>query len=156
MVTDIGIKADKYRWLGTTRYTILSLLQILIKKPHKAQLKYINQDNKTININEKFIFIIACNTVHTGKGMKMAPKAILNDGLIDLIIVKNISRFKLLSLMPKLFDGTHIFDKAANYVQTNKIEIIPKKDSKINIDGEIKSKTPIKVEIIPSAIEIYQ
>ena len=155
MVTDIGIKAEKYRWLGTARYTILSLIQILFKRTQKAQLTYLNQDKTIININHKFIFIIACNTIHTGKGMKMAPKAILNDGLIDLIIVKDVSRIKLLSLMPKLFTGTHIFDKAAKYIQTSEFELIPEKYTELNIDGEIKSNTPIKVKIIPSAIEVF-
>ena len=60
-------------------------------------------------IEDNFTFIIACNSIHVGRGMKMAPKAKLDDGLIDLIVVRaNITRARLLKTLPKLFDGTHI------------------------------------------------
>ena len=43
--------------------------------------------------NSAFTFIIACNTKHVGKGMYMAPKANVGDGLLDLVVVKgNLSR----------------------------------------------------------------
>ena len=100
LVTDVGNKAENYRWLGTSRYTILSILEVLMHKSRSATL--IMDEQK---IEDDFTFIIACNSIHVGNGMKMAPKAKLDDGLIDLIVVRsNVSRRRLLATLPKLFD----------------------------------------------------
>lgn len=154
MVTDIGIKAEKYRWLGTGRYTILSLLEIILKKTNNAHIMYYDKNNKKHNLENKFIFAVICNTIHTGKGMKIAPRAKLNDGLMDLVLIKDVPRLKLLKLMPKLFTGEHINDNAVKYIHVSKLELKPNIISKLNIDGEIKGKTPFELTVIPDKIEI--
>ena len=154
MVANIGIKAEKYRWLGTSRYSILSLFEIFMKNTSFSKIIYSDKNNRLTEIKNNFMFVSICNTVHTGKGMKIAPYAKLNDGLMDLILIKNASRLKLLQLMPKIFDGTHINDDIVEYIQINKLELIPNKISKLNIDGEIKGTTPFKLTVIPKKIEI--
>ena len=151
LVTDVGNRAEHYRWLGTSRYTILSVLEVFRHKGRVATL-IMNEEK----IEDEFTFIIACNSIHVGKGMKMAPKAKLDDGLIDLIVVKaGVTRTRLLQVLPKLFDGTHINEPEVSYYQTSKFSLIPEKDDILNIDGEIMGSTPIKVEMIPNAIAIF-
>ena len=151
LVTDIGNKAEHYRWLGTSRYTILSILEVLKNKSRSATL--IMDDQK---IEADFTFIIACNSIHVGKGMKMAPKAKLDDGLIDLIVVQSdVTKTRLLTTLPKLFDGSHVNQPEVSYFQTSSFSLIPKKDEIINIDGEIMGSTPIKVKMIPRILEIF-
>ena len=88
--------------------------------------------------------------------MKMAPKAKLDDGLIDLIIIKaGASRRRLLQVLPKLFDGSHINEPEVSYLQVANFELIPPTDEKLNIDGEIIGKTPVKVKMIPNAFDMF-
>ena len=94
LVTDAGIKAEYIRWMGQSRYTVTAALEVFIKKRRPAKLTI----NKQV-INDDFLFVIACNTKHTGKGMKMAPKAELNDGLIDIIVVRDATRLALFNLL---------------------------------------------------------
>ena len=151
LVTDIGYFAEKNRWLGPSRYTIISIFEILKNKIRTATLSYNNQ-----KVKKDFTFIIACNTKHVGKGMMMAPKAKINDGLLDLIIVNgNISRLKLFQTLPKLFKGTHIHDPEVEYIQIDKFSLDTSNNELLNIDGELKGSTPIQVEVIPNAIEIF-
>lgn len=151
LVTDVGVKAEEFRWLGTNRYTILSVLEVL---KHKKRPAILIADGKKIEDN--FTFIIACNSMHVGKGMKMAPKAKLDDGLIDLIIIKaGASRTRLLQVLPKLFDGSHINEPEVSYLQVKNFELIPPSNEKLNIDGEIIGKTPVKVEMIPNAFDMF-
>ena len=82
LVTDIANKAEKHRWMGTSRYTILSVIEVFSYNPRPAAL--VIGDKR---ISDDFTFIIACNTIHTGKCMKMAPSAELDDGLMDIIVV---------------------------------------------------------------------
>ena len=149
MVTDIGISAEKYRWLGTSRYTLMSIVEVFKYNTRKAKLS-VDGDI----MDEHFLFIMASNTIHTGKGMKISPKAKIDDGLMDVVIVKaGPSRLKLLKLLPKIFDGTHIKEKEVLYLQAKEIELITDEEV-LNIDGELKGKTPISIKVLPNRITL--
>ena len=151
LVTDIGESAEKFRWLGTSRYTIVSIAEIIKNKNRTASLLINNQVN-----NNTFTFIIACNTKYVGKGMFMAPNAKINDGLLDLIVVKgNLSRITLFKTLPKLFKGTHISDPNVSYHQVSNFSLKTKNNDLLNIDGELKGNTSIEVELIHNAIEVF-
>tara|TARA_B100002051_G_C16739577_1_gene643375 strand:+ start:3251 stop:4138 length:888 start_codon:yes stop_codon:yes gene_type:complete len=151
LVTDIGKSAEKYRWLGTSRYTLVSLIEIIKNKSRNATLIIDNKEYK-----KTFTFIIACNTKYVGKGMYMAPSAVINDGLLDLIIVKgNLSRRLLFKTLPKLFKGTHINDPNIEYKQISKFSLLTKDKDLLNIDGELKGTTSIEVEVVNNAIEVF-
>ena len=149
MPTDINNLAEKMRWLGTQRYNVATLIEVMRNSKRFAELK-VNGES----ITDDFAFIIACNTIHVGKGMKMAPKAQLDDGLVDIIIVPKVNRFSLLKLFPKLFTGEHINSPELQYKQVNSFSIIPKENNKLNIDGELLGTTPVNVKVLQKEIEI--
>jgi len=149
LVTDAGYLAEKLRWLGGMRYDVAAILEVLMGKRRIAQLL---MDNEVIE--DDFVFIIACNTIHTGKAMRIAPRSRLDDGKIDLVIVRKSSKIKLLKLFPKLFSGEHIKSPLVEYRQVEKFSVIPKEDSSLNIDGELIGNTPIDVTMQPKMIEV--
>jgi len=152
LVTDIGKNAEKYRWLGPSRYTLVSLIEIIKNQDRKATLIIDDENYK----NNNFTFIIACNTKYVGKGMYMAPKALTDDGLLDLIIVNgNLSRTLLFKTLPKLFKGTHINDPNIEYHQVSNFSLITKNNDLLNIDGELKGTTPIEVNVLKNEFEIF-
>jgi len=151
MVTDVGRNAERHRWLGTNRYTIISVIEVFRQRIRSAAL--ILDDKK---IEDEFTFIIACNSIHVGKGMQMAPKAKLDDGIMDIIVVRaGVSRSRLFQILPKLFKGTHIEEPEVEYYQSSEFSLIPQKDEILNIDGEMLGSTPITVKMLPKAIEIF-
>ncbi len=150
LVTDVGRKADSIRWIGDSRYTIMTALEVFIKKRHPAKL---NIDGQIIE--DDFLFVIACNTQHTGKGMKMAPNAELNDGLIDVVVVRNVSRFTLLKLLPSVFDGSHIHHPDLEYYQVREFSLESNDIDQLNLDGEICGTTPFHAKVIPGAIDVF-
>ena len=150
MVNDIAILAEKMRWMGPIRYNVASIIEIFRYSPRYAEIKI---DNEIYN--DKYAFIIACNTIHIGKGMKMAPHAKLDDGKMDLIIIKNnFHRIKLLRMFPTLFNGNHINNPLVEYRQAKSLKLTPNTNTILNIDGEIVGETPIKIEEIPGAIKL--
>jgi len=149
LATDAGKLAEKLRWLGGVRYDIASIIEVLKGKDRIATLTL---DSEVIK--ENFIFIIGCNTIHTGKAMKMAPLAKLNDGKIDLIIVRKTSRLNLLKLFPKLFSGDHIKSSLVEYRQVKNFSITLKENNDLTIDGEIIGTTPLNVQMIPEMVNV--
>jgi len=151
MITDIGFTAENLRWMGNARYTISAIIQIFFKNYRKAEFEV--NGKKSV---KDFMFVVGCNSINVGKGMRMAPKAKLDDGLMDIIVVEsNISRIRLLSVLPKLFKGTHIDEPEVQYYQSNKFSLIPDNYDSLIIDGEMIGKTPILAEVIPNSIEIF-
>ena len=149
LATDAGKLAEKLRWLGGVRYDVASIIEVLKGKDRIATLTL----EKEV-IKENFIFIIGCNTIHTGKAMKMAPLAQLNDGKIDLIIVRKTSRINLLKLFPKLFSGDHIKSPLVEYRQVKNFSISLEETNDLTIDGEIIGSTPLYVQMIPKMINV--
>jgi diacylglycerol kinase family enzyme len=54
-----------------------------------------------------------------------------------------------------LFDGSHINEPELEYYQTSQFSLIPETDEILNIDGEIMGSTPIQVNVIPKAFEMF-
>ncbi len=146
LVTDILIRSEGMRWLGESRYTIASALEVLKGRRRPARLIADGQVS-----DDNFIFILACNTRYTGKGMLMAPRALLSDGLIDLVIVRKASRTQLLRLLPKVFDGSHVTSPLLEYRQVKEFSLQPQLDEPLDIDGELVHGTPVDVRMIPAA-----
>ena len=150
VATDANRRAENLRWLGEIRYNIAAIIEVLKGTKRIAEFSYDDNDP----YEDDFVFILACNTIHTGKAMRAAPKANLNDGLIDLVIVKKTNRFKLLMLFPKLFSGDHINSSLVEYKQVKNFYIKPKIDSGLNIDGELIGQTPVSVDVQKSLINV--
>jgi len=150
MPPDINILAEKMRWLGGQRYNIASLIEIIKFTKRQCNLIINNE-----NILDDYSLVLCCNTIHTGKGMKIAPKAKLADGLIDVVAVKKTNRLTLLKLFPAIFSGNHINSSIVNYQQVKSISIKPKIDSSLIVDGEVVGRTPCNMVALPNAIEIF-
>ncbi len=151
LVADVNVRAEKYRWMGPIRYTVASLVELIRAKTRAGTLRFDDRE-----IKGEFCFVLACNTIHTGKQMKMAPRATLDDGLIDLVVVKHgPGLFKMLSLFSKLYDGNYINDPAVEYHQVKSFVLNPEIAGPLNVDGELLGTTPAEVVVKPAAFEVY-
>ena len=151
LVTDILILAEKMRFLKSIRYNIASLFYIFTAKSRKIKLLV----DENIVLNNDYLFILICNTIHTGKGMKAAPKAKFNDGLLDIISVNSkISFLQLIKLFIQIFSGKHINSKFVNYSTAKKVQLEPVDNEILNIDGDAKGYTPVKIEVLEKRLKI--
>lgn len=147
--TDVNIIAEKIRWLGGQRYNVGAVIEVL---RNRTRLAKITMDGQSIAGD--YGFILACNTIHTGTAMKMAPLAKVDDGLIDLLVVRKAGRLKLLSLFTKIFKGGHVGDPVVGYHQVKEFSVVPVDDHILNIDGEIVGSTPIHVKMLPGELDV--
>jgi diacylglycerol kinase (ATP) len=98
------------------------------------------------------------NTIAIGRrfagGFYLTPKAIANDGLLDVCMIKKLSLFERFSILLKVPEGKHTTDKRVNYYQTRDInlefpEVVP-----YHVDGELNFSNKFNVKILPEAIKI--
>lgn len=149
-VVDINRTAEPLRALGPPRYALAAIINILRAKQRQAKLVIdgqVTQDN--------FLLAAICNTKFTGKGMQLAPKADPSDGRLDLVVVRHATRFQMLKLFRKVFDGSHVNLPYVEYHQVNSFSIESEDIDCLNLDGELKGTTPVSVDIIPKALKIF-
>jgi YegS/Rv2252/BmrU family lipid kinase len=147
-VADVTKTAYRLKWLGNIAYTLGVLWRVLFLKPYSV---IIEADGKELVMDN--IFIEISNTRYTSNFL-MAPNAELDDGLLDITILKPIGRFRLLKLFPKVFTGEHIHLKEVETFRANKLTLKSQPTKVLTPDGELLGLTPIEVKCLPKAIEV--
>ncbi|GHU49731.1 lipid kinase [Clostridia bacterium] len=137
---------------GTMAYIGGVFITLMRKKALKLSLRF--DDGRVLY--EKILLTAVANGAYCGGGFKSAPKSEVDDGLLDIIIVRDMSRRTFLSLVGKYHNGTHMEDKRAEdiilYKHCRSAEISSRTFMNMAIDGEVKRIKRARVEILPKAI----
>jgi len=149
-VVDINRTAERLRWLGPPRYALAAVAHILRAKRRRSRVVLDDQI-----LDDDFLFAVACNTKFTGKGMQLAPKAEISDGKIDVVLVRHATRLQMLKLFHRVFDGSHLSLPGVEYHQVRSFSIEPVGIDGLNLDGELKGTTPVSVEMMPAALQVF-
>ena len=145
-----NVLAEKLRFLGTIRYDVASVIKLLEKSLYKA---LISIDGEISNIS--CAFMVGCNSVHTGKGMKIAPSGGFYDEMIDMVIVKDdVSRLQLVKVFKQVYTGKHTNLPYVHMSKVKSFSIDALKDSYFNVDGEIIKSKKVSVQILPKTIKL--
>lgn len=105
-------------------------------------------------IEGKLLLTAIANGRYYGGGMLPAPEAKIDDGVLDICMIKPLSKAKILMLFPKLIKGTHGSIKEVCFDKGKRIEINSTSDLSINIDGEVIRGDKAVFEIIPKGINV--
>ncbi|MGI6258009.1 MAG: diacylglycerol/lipid kinase family protein [Anaerovoracaceae bacterium] len=150
-VVDMTSRLKKKPLIGGSFAYLLGVLIILIKK-EGAHLTIELEDGT--RITEPILLIAIANGSYCGGGVKGVPLSQTDDGLMDVSIVKNVSRRVFVSLFPKYAKGTHLETKkgkeVVEYLQCRRITVAPVKDTmRMAVDGEIVDAGRTEFEIVP-------
>ena len=105
-------------------------------------------------ITEKVIFCFVGNSRWYGGGYMGGPLAMPNDGLLDIVVVKkNVSRLKLLTLLSKYKKGQHLEWDFTKFIRGKKITVHADEPAVVNVDGECEIVNDCTMEIIENGIK---
>ncbi len=102
------------------------------------------------------LFAVA-NLTRYGGGMRIAPRARPDDGLLDLVVVRAMSRARLLAVFPKVYSGRHETHPAVEFHRTRRVRVVADRALTVQSDGELEGETPpegLEFEIWPGALRI--
>jgi len=145
----INATAERLRWLGATRYAAAALWQVLSARPRRAKIVLDGAVHE-----DEFLLVLACNSKYVGSRMLAAPRAAIDDGLVDVVIVRRASRLRMLSLVQRVHDGSHVEMPEVEYHQVRSLNIETASPEPLNVDGEMKGTTPLAAEVLPGAIQL--
>jgi diacylglycerol kinase (ATP) len=106
----------------------------------------------------RVMFTTLANLPRFGGGMRIAPQAEIDDGILDLVIVKEISRRTLLSVFPKVYNGTHVGHPAVLFVRTRRAEITIDRAMTLYGGGEpvrpMAAGEAVTAEVVPAGLRV--
>lgn len=149
-VSNVAHRAGKYKALGPLSYVIGVFEEVVQLQSVPLEMTI---DGKVYQ--RDYIFTEICNSTRTGGNMIMAPDAKIDDGLLDIILLNNISKFNLLKVFPQIFKGTHVNDSHAETFKGRKIKIVTETPQRLTPDGEVFGTTPLEVSILPQKITMF-
>ena len=103
------------------------------------------------------MFATVCNGPMFGGGMLIAPQAELDDGLLDLVLVRKVSKPALLRVFPRVFKGTHVTHPAISIHRTPWVRMRFASETLLGCDGEVLGPLPAdgtRFDLLPRAVRV--
>lgn len=94
------------------------------------------------------------NTPLYGGGMKVAPQAKMDDGLLDVCVVAGVNPLKLFCMFPTVYAGRHLGIEQVSYFQTPRARVETEYPLDVYADGEYVCRTPMEVSIAEGALKV--
>jgi diacylglycerol kinase (ATP) len=137
-------------WLrGTAGYLIAALRSLALFQPAEFTVSAAGRE-----IRRSGFFVAVGNAHRYGNGMKVAPRAALDDGLLDVCLVGKMSKLKLVCCVPTIFFGAHLGIKQVEYFQAPAVHIDADRPLEVYADGEYVCHTPLEIKLIPAALRV--
>ena len=98
--------------------------------------------------------IAVANGSYLGGGMRMAPRARPDDGLLEVVTIGDIGRLRGIRSLPLLYRGTHDSLAEVTFASARRVEVESDLPIGVEADGELVGTTPAIFEILPDALEV--
>lgn len=146
---DTEVLLDYNKKTKQTKFSyIVSLLKVL--RHYKEYRLKINIDNLQ-TIEGEYLLVACCNGKRFGAKIKVCPTANLEDGLMDLVIINKVKRWKVPFLLLVFLMGKHLNKKWCKHVKCKNVVIqnYDGQDFYVNVDGQLTKSNVLNARIVP-------
>ncbi|MFD7242179.1 diacylglycerol/lipid kinase family protein [Streptomyces massasporeus] len=98
--------------------------------------------------------VVAANSSYYGSARRIAPEARLDDGLLDVVMIRDAPRRLFFALMKELDTGAHIHRPQVRVLRGREIRIEADRDLPYGADGEIEAALPVTARVLPGALRV--
>lgn len=140
---DVVRRAAKLpRFVGRVRYLISALAAVRAANPQQVALVL---EKTTANIG--MVELVVANGQFFGGGMKVAPRALPDDGLFNVLAFTG-GKAQVFTLTPKLFQGEHLPNPRIAEWQSSTASVAPEEPMLVEADGEVLGTTPASFTVV--------
>jgi diacylglycerol kinase (ATP) len=145
------VQASGKKWGGTLTYLLQSLAALASAKAWPMDFVV---DGERLPRAGCHLAVLA-NTTTFGGGMRVAPGASAEDGLLDLVTVGDLSRLELLRRFPSIYTGGHLGARGVAHRLAKKVEVSSPETVYLNIDGDAIGTLPAAFTVLPGAVPFF-
>jgi diacylglycerol kinase (ATP) len=145
----VNERANEMTWpKGQMRYNLATLAELRTLKPFAYELEL---DGRLLELEATLVAV--GNGPSFGGGLRITEGAVLDDGLLDVVIIRPLTKLDLVRTYPKLFKGTHIHHPAYEHHRVKQVRI-SSPGIVTYADGERFGPLPLVVECAPGALKV--
>lgn len=164
LISDVDIESEKLKFLGALRFDLYALMLLSSLRTYRGKFSFIphaecklppgqtSQQGEWRIIEADFIFLWAMNTAWAAHDMNVTPHAQLNDGAMDVLIMRQgTSRWEILTALLRCGKGQHLDLPHLEYYKVRAFRLEPLTDHGILVvDGEPVDYSAIEMKVIPN------
>jgi YegS/Rv2252/BmrU family lipid kinase len=147
--SDANRIANESRVKGNFVYLYAALRALAAWKPARFELVLDGDERTFVGWS-----VAVANSKAYGGGMFMAPDASLEDGLLDVVLVGDVSKRRFLRLLPTVFKGEHVKQPNVQVLRGREVEITADRSFALYADGDPIGQLPITVRVLPKAVRV--
>jgi diacylglycerol kinase (ATP) len=145
----VNARAQSMTWpRGQMRYNLAILRELPVFRP----IPYVVEIDGH-RIETRAMLVTVANTTSFGGGMRVCPDADVADGLLDVMIVHELSVPAFLRVFPKVYSGTHVTHPAVELHRGKRVRL-EAAGIHSQADGESFADLPIDTEVVPGALRV--
>jgi YegS/Rv2252/BmrU family lipid kinase len=139
-------------WLGNLVYAYGALRALASWRPARFEIEL---DPPGERLSFTAYTVGACNSKTYGGGMRAAPDAMLDDGLLEVVVLETVSKREFLTkLLPRVFKGTHVELPSVHVFRAAAVEISADRPFTMYADGDPIGELPLRVSTVAGAISV--
>lgn len=147
-VSEVNITSQRYKNFGMFSYALSVFLTLMKLRAARLKMTLDGQE-----LERDSVFVMICNSRYIGGNMKVAPAAQIDDGWMDIVLAKKISRTGLLRAFPSVFAGAHVNHPKIEMLRGKKLRLESDPPQLLTPDGEILGQTPVEIEVLPRRVQ---
>ncbi|GAB3243625.1 diacylglycerol kinase family protein [Nocardioides dilutus] len=153
-----GEIVDKAHWLPSAlQYPYAALRALATYKPGHFVVS-VDGDERRYDAAS----VVVANSAYYGKGMKIAPAAKVDDGILDVVVIEAASKLELMRSLPKVYDGRHVELPEVTVLTGTRVELRADATRPVPVGGDgeplgalpPESGQPAVVELMPGALSV--
>lgn len=156
----LGIDAEAARhagsafrnWPGRSRYIASALRALATHRAARIRAEFPQSDLPIIEMNA--LLAAALNTPTYGAGIRLAPEARMDDGWLDIAVIEDMSKMRVLTLLPRLAKSGELPAGKVKRFRARTVRLTAEPASMFHGDGEILGPAPVEIEVLPHAIQV--
>ncbi len=139
-------------WLGGLVYAYGALRALLSWRPARFEIELDPPGERRSFIAYS---IGAANSRAYGGGMRAAPDAMLDDGLLEVVVVESVGKLRFLTrTFPKVFKGTHVHEPNVSVFRAQEVAVSADRPFAIYADGDPIGELPVRVRAVRAAVTV--
>lgn len=158
-IASVGFDSDANRianrapsWLGNLVYAYGAIRALLSWRPARFEIQ-LQPSGERHSLTGYTVG--ACNSRSYGGGMRAAPDALLDDGLLDVVVLERVGKLTFLTrLLPKVFSGTHVREPCVHVMRCSEVRIAADRPFAMYADGDPIGDLPVRVRVLPGAVQV--
>jgi len=137
------------RLRGSWAYAWSILRSLDTYRPHPLEIV-----SDTENFSGEVVFAVVGNNVSYGGGLHLTPRALLDDGWLDVCIIPYMGKLELLRWVPSAYRGEHLRHPRIIYFQARQVSLRTTSRLELFGDGEFMQELPASIEIVPRVLPV--